>query len=229
MRPLKTLTALALLLAFWPAAPANAGVRIGIGIGLPCPGYGYYCGPRYYYPYPYGYYAPVPVVVAPSPVVVAQPVVAQPVVVGQPMVAQPTTGVQSADVASVPPPAPPRPLPEQLQSVPRTLTQAVAQEAPGQSAEIDRWMQQLRNPNDQGRAEAMITLGRLRSAQAVEPLKTALASDRSPVVREAAARGLGLIGAPSSLSALQQAAQADDDREVRSSARFAAEVIRSGR
>jgi hypothetical protein len=44
-------------------------------------------------------------------------------------------------------------------------------------------------------------------------------------VREAAARGLGLIGAASSLEALQRAALADDDREVRHSAGFAAEVI----
>jgi HEAT repeat protein len=46
-------------------------------------------------------------------------------------------------------------------------------------------------------------------------------------VREAAARALGLIGAPTALSALQYAAQADDDRDVRHSASFAADVIRS--
>jgi HEAT repeat protein len=45
-------------------------------------------------------------------------------------------------------------------------------------------------------------------------------------VREAAARGLGLIGSSSALSALQYAAQSDDDPEVRRSASFAAEVIR---
>jgi HEAT repeat protein len=53
-----------------------------------------------------------------------------------------------------------------------------------------------------------------------------LNSDTSPRARDAAARALGLIAAPQSLNALQTAAQADDDREVRQSARFAAEVIR---
>jgi HEAT repeat protein len=61
----------------------------------------------------------------------------------------------------------------------------------------------------------------------VESLTRALEQDRSATVREAAARGLGLIAAPSSLTALERAAQGDDDREVRHSAGFAAEVIRS--
>jgi HEAT repeat protein len=72
-----------------------------------------------------------------------------------------------------------------------------------------------------------VQLGRLRATQAVEPITRLLSSDRSPVVREAAARGLGLIGSPASLPALQQAAQADQDREVRASARFAVDVIQS--
>jgi HEAT repeat protein len=70
-------------------------------------------------------------------------------------------------------------------------------------------------------------LGRSKDRRAVEPLKRALSDDRSPAVREAAARGLGLIGAPAALSALQNAAQGDDDRDVRRSASFAAEVIRA--
>jgi HEAT repeat protein len=47
------------------------------------------------------------------------------------------------------------------------------------------------------------------------------------VVREAAARALGLIALPGSLEALQHAAQADEDRDVRRSAAFAADVIRA--
>jgi HEAT repeat protein len=99
--------------------------------------------------------------------------------------------------------------------------------APNQTAEIDRSLRRLGSTDERARADAMVELGRLRANQAVEPLKQALATDRSPMVREAAARGLGLIGAPSSLTALQTAAQADDDRDVRASARFAADVIRS--
>jgi HEAT repeat protein len=69
-------------------------------------------------------------------------------------------------------------------------------------------------------------LGRLRAGRAVEALTHALEQDSSPAVREAAARALGLIAAPSSLAALQRAAGADEDRDVRHSASFAAEVIR---
>ena len=61
----------------------------------------------------------------------------------------------------------------------------------------------------------------------MNPIARALREDGSPVVREAAARALGLIALPASLSALQNAAQADEDRDVRRSAAFAADVIRS--
>ena len=54
-----------------------------------------------------------------------------------------------------------------------------------------------------------------------------LQKDASPIARDGAARSLGLIAAPSSLKALIYAAQADNDREVRHSAQFAVEVIRS--
>jgi HEAT repeats len=205
--------ALVLVLASW--SPAEAGVRIGIGIGFPFPGYYY---PPCYSPYYYGYYPP-PVVVAPAPVIVAQPTVLQ---------AAPP--VQPAPIArpSYSPPAPLPSAPEPINVAPRALTPTAAQEAsPDQLAAIDRNLQQLGNPDERVRAEASVALGRLRANQAVEPLKTVLTSDRSPMAREAAARGLGLIAAPSSLSALQTAAQADDDRDVRSSARFAAEVLRS--
>jgi HEAT repeat protein len=94
------------------------------------------------------------------------------------------------------------------------------------NGDIDSALQQLRDGDEQVRADAAVRLGRLRATQAVGPIVKALNSDSSPKVREAAARGLGLIGSPSALSALQYAAQADDDREVRHSASFAAETIR---
>ena len=89
------------------------------------------------------------------------------------------------------------------------------------------YLQQLNSPDERARADAAMQLGRMKSRRAVEPLTQTLGGDRSPAVREAAARGLGLIGAPAALTALQRAAQADDDRDVRHSASFAAEVIRS--
>jgi len=75
----------------------------------------------------------------------------------------------------------------------------------------------------------VMQLGRLRALAGIDPLAATLAGDRSPLVREAAARGLGLIGSPKALPALQHAAMADPDRDVRHSAQFAAEVVQSGR
>jgi HEAT repeat protein len=92
--------------------------------------------------------------------------------------------------------------------------------------EIDATIQQLRSPQEQTRAEALVQLGRLHAERATGPMVKALNEDPSPAVREAAARGLGLVAAPHTLAALQRAAQADPDRDVRHSASFAAEVIR---
>ena len=69
-------------------------------------------------------------------------------------------------------------------------------------------------------------LGRGRVNAAV-PVLIKLLREDSPQVRDAAARALGLIGSADSLDALQTAALADDSKEVRQSAQFAAEVIRS--
>jgi len=178
-------------------ALAAPAVRAGIGIGI---GIGI---PGPYYPGPYyGYYRPYPIYVAPPPVYVAPaPVVVQPAPVYQP-------------ARYIAPAAEPAPAPAATLSAPA-------------NPEVQQHLQQLHNGDERLRAEAMVKLGRLKAAEAVEPLAQALSSDRSPTVREAAARGLGLIGSPACLTALQQAAQADDDREVRHSARFAADAIRS--
>jgi HEAT repeat protein len=93
-------------------------------------------------------------------------------------------------------------------------------------AEIDACIQQLRSSQDQTRAEALVQLGRLKAERATGPMVKALNDDPTPAVREAAARGLGLIGARSALPALQRAALQDSDRDVRHSASFAADVIR---
>jgi len=88
-------------------------------------------------------------------------------------------------------------------------------------------MAHLVNPDANARTAAVVQLGRLHATQAIEQMSRVLATDRSPTVREAAARGLGLVGSPGALPALQQAAQADENPEVRNSARFAVETIRS--
>jgi HEAT repeat protein len=97
----------------------------------------------------------------------------------------------------------------------------------GGEADIDACIQQLRSTQDQARAEALVQLGRLKAERATGPMIKALNDDPAPAVREAAARGLGLIGSRAALPALQRAALQDSDREVRHSASFAADVIRA--
>jgi hypothetical protein len=160
------------------------------------------------------YVAPPPVVVGGPPVVVQQPAVIQ-----QPVVTQPAYSPPPAQ-----PPAPlPPPTPVASSSSPPEVMPTVSNSRPG---EMDAYLEQLRSGDESTRADALVRLGRLKAENAIGPMVKALNSDPSPKVREAAARGLGLIGSATALSALQYAAQADDDREVRHSASFAAEVIR---
>jgi HEAT repeat protein len=98
---------------------------------------------------------------------------------------------------------------------------------PRQGAE--QLVTQLANPDERIRAETALQLGRLKSTQGVDPLAATLAGDRSPAVREAAARALALIASPQALPALEKAAATDPDHDVRHSARFAIDVINSGR
>ena len=91
----------------------------------------------------------------------------------------------------------------------------------------DTALQQLSNPDENIRRDAVMELGRMKVDRAADSLAATLAGDRSAVVRDAAARALGLIASPRSLPALTHAAQADSDRDVRRSAQFAVEVIQS--
>jgi hypothetical protein len=170
---------------------------VSIGIGPVWVGGPYWGG----YPYPY-YYRPYPYYYA-EPVIV-QPAPAYPVAVAQP-------GAQPA-YQTLPPPAP-------------VTARSPVQDS--NQAEAERLLQQLSAADEHVRGEAAIQLGRLRSQAAIDPLLATLAGDRSATVREAAARGLGLIGSSRTLAALQRAAQADPDRDVRHSAQFASEVVSS--
>jgi hypothetical protein len=189
------------VLAAW-AAPASAGWGIGIGIGFPV------YAP--YRPYYYPYYYPPPVIVQPAypPPVVVQPTYPAPAVAAAP--------------APVPAPVAAAPAPEVVQPpVPRTPPPSDRQ------TDIDRRIQHLSNPDAKVRAQVAIDLGKMRAEKAVDALTTSLSGDDSPAVREASARALGLIGSPRALAALQRAAQADADRDVRNSARFAVDVIQT--
>ncbi len=197
---------LAGLLLLGGTATSQAGVRIGVGIGLPLWG-----GPYYYRPYYWGppvVYAPPPVYVAPAPAVVVQ----QPAQVPPPPPVVTQSPPQSAEPPETAPP--PRPVPTAVRAA------APASNAGGLPAPLN-------DPNPEVRADAIMDLGRNRDRQAVAPITRALREDSSPVVREAAARALGLIALPASLDALQRAALGDQDRDVRRSAAFAAEVIRA--
>jgi hypothetical protein len=181
---------------------AGVGWSVGINVGSP-----YYYRPYYYRPYYYGppwgvrygvYVAPPPVIVEPVPVATAVPV---------------TTAV------AVPPPPPPVPA--------ASLAQPAATLPEPRPVEASTELANLNSTDERVRADAILRLGRRKDRRAVQPLIKALREDSSPAVRETAARALGLIGAPAALTALQHAAGADDDRDVRRSASFAADVIRA--
>lgn len=160
--------------------------------------------PLYYRPWPlydYYYYRPYPVYVAPPP----------------PIIVQPAPVIQQAPVVQ-PAPAYQAPAPTPLTSRSQSTVEP---------AGIDHHLQMLTNPDDHVRADSVMQLGRLKAQRAIDPLAATLTGDRSPAVREAAARALGLIGASQALPALQHAAQSDSDHDVRRSAQFAVEVIQS--
>jgi HEAT repeat protein len=201
--------AAALLVLGTRAGTASAHWRIGIGIGFPI-----YAGPYPCYPY-YPYYYPAPVVVQAAPVVVqAAPVAAPPLAAAPaPTNSAPTAAPTATARAPEPAPAP--------------ALRPVATD--DRQAAIDARLAHLANPRPQAWADAAMDLGRMKADQAVGTLTQMLANDTDPAVREATARALGLIGSARALPALQQAAQADADRDVRTSARFAVDVIQANR
>jgi HEAT repeat protein len=119
----------------------------------------------------------------------------------------------------------PTPVAPPATSPPAPTYAAPATYAAPQQDGAERHLQLLASPDERVRADAALELGRMRATRAIDRLAAALAGDRSPAVRDAAARALGLIGDRRALPALQHAAQADGDRDVRRSAQFAVEVI----
>jgi hypothetical protein len=198
MKLFRRFTLVCLALFALPATPAWGGhFAIGFNIGVPV----FY---RPYYPcYPYYgyYYRPYPVYFAPPPVVI-----------------QPTPVVQQDPVTQpVAQPVYPAPAPQP--------TTTYSPPANGNRPTIEAHLQRLSDANEQVRSESALQLGRLRAAEAIDPLAATLAGDSNPKVREAAARALGLIGSSKALPALQQASQVDSDPTVRHSAEFSIDVI----
>lgn len=195
------------------SAASDVRWSIGVNVGAPrvvvaprpfCHSYPSYQPYHYHYhPRPI-YYEPAPIIVRPAPVIYQ----AAPVYVPAP-------------AAFAPAPVAPAPNPI------RTTSGSSA--VPETPANIDAHLHLLRNPDEKVRADAALELGRSRADRAVDPLAATLAGDKSPSVRDAAARALGLLGSPRALTALTYAAAADSDRDVRRSAQFSVEVIRSRR
>lgn len=120
------------------------------------------------------------------------------------------------------------PPPNQRSGMPATpITFSAASSPVAQAPAIHQNLKLLSSADEAVRQRAVMDLGRLGSIAAIDPLTAVLAGDASPQVREAAARALGLIADSRCLPGLIRAAQADDDREVRHSAQFAVEAIRS--
>jgi hypothetical protein len=210
---MKTYPRIFFAMALWltvAAAAAEAGWSVGIGVGWPGwygPYYG--CRPHYWYP------GPVFVVAPPPPVYVAPATVVQPAVVQPPYSAPPPAPIPAPAPTPAPEPSPTTPLP-----APRRAPEA-------QLTSFNGYLRSLRDADEHVRLEAVTQLGRMKSQRAIDPLAATLAGDSSAAVREAAAKALGLIGSPAALPALNRAAQADVDRDVRHTARFAAEIIQA--
>ena len=194
---MKLLCGLMLTFVVWTGLAAATAEAHGCGRWSIGVGFGFpgCYGPWWGPCYGFGYYRPYPVYVAPAPVI-----------------------VQPAPVYQTAPPL--------IYQAPAVQAQsAAAPPAPARNPEVQQNLHLLRDASDRARADAALQLGRSRSPEVVDPLAATLAGDRSPVVREAAARALGVIGSPHGLPALRLAAQNDADRNVRYSAQFAIDVI----
>jgi hypothetical protein len=209
-RQLYVLATLSLAAVVANVAPARASVRIGVGFRFGFPIYVGPCGPRYYYPY-YPYYPYPAVYVQPAPVYVPAPVTVAPP--PAPVAVAPPQPVYSAASS-----------PSYANSNSETLLPQ-----PRRADGMNERLGQLASSDERLRAEAVIQLGRMKARQAVDPIAATLAGDSSSMVRESAARALGLIGSSAGLPALEKAAQTDTDHDVRHSARFAIDVIQAGR
>lgn len=195
---LSTLLGLIALACLSSRSLAGPPVRWSVGVSVGAPVYRPYCYHPYpYYVRPYPLLYPAPVIYEPAPVIVRP----------APIVVQPSSSysVPSTPTFEAPPPTPVQPA----------------------GGAHDALLKQLTHPDEKVRADSIMELGRSKLESAVEPLTASLAGDKSPAVRDAAARALGLIGSPRALTALIHAAQADPERDVRHSAQFAVEIIRS--
>src|SRR5262249_5742138 len=144
--------------------------------------------------HPYHCYRPYPVVFAPA-VIVPGPTVVQPVEVVQPVYPAPVQVAPAQTATTQPAPAS-----TALTPVPNNSVRTVAS-SDSRARDIEHYLQTLNSGDEKQRIEAMMQLGRLRAEQSADVMSGILSNDRSPAVREAAARALGLLGSPRALAA----------------------------
>ena len=205
MRAMKGIAAALVLAALpWSAAQAHVGFGIGINLGAP-----YYYGSPYYNPYPYYYYNHIRCMRPRLPWSSSPPRCPD------------RPAVRPRTLRRRRPCRRPRPCRRAVDAPARPARLAAA----GRRRAADAAAGQCRRPRPRRRRRRF-------GAHEGDAGRAAVDADcwpatAAPSVREAAARALGLIGDTATLPALQRAAQADDDHDVRHSAQFAAEVIRS--
>jgi hypothetical protein len=132
--------------------------------------------------------------------------------------------------ASLPAPAPepPRaPEPEvPVEPPPEEPPPPVAPPRPAADpAEVDRWIERLRDDNQNIRFSATLELGRLKDLRATEPLLGVLEQDRDYFVRLGSATALGEMQAADAVPKLIEALDRDRDNLVRTAAHDALKQI----
>ncbi len=136
--------------------------------------------------------------------------------------------LEAQRVAAVPPPPPTEPPPEPVTPPTPGTTPTPEPGTPppstAPSAEVDRWIARLKDPNENIRFTATLQLGLLKDLRATQPLIEVLQKDRDYYVRLGAATALGDVQAVDAIPALIEALE-DDDGLVRTAANDALRAI----
>lgn len=128
-------------------------------------------------------------------------------------------------VATPPTPPPTEPPPKtEPEQPPATPPRVAPPSDPERDAEVARWIERLKDSNENVRFGATLELGRLKDLRAAEPLVTVLSEDKDYYVRLGAATALGDIKACAAVPALIEALD-DKDGLVRTAANDSLQAI----
>ena len=127
--------------------------------------------------------------------------------------------------AAAAPPPQPEPEPAPIAQTPPPPTEPTEPERdPGHDQEVERWIQRLKDANENIRFSATLELGRLKDLRATAPLVQVLEKDKDYYVRLGAATALGDLKAVDAVPALIEALN-DSDALVRTAANDALQAI----